>query len=366
MGLAAGIIGLPNVGKSTIFNALCSGSGKAQAENYPFCTIDPNHGIIAVPDERLKSITEFIPTQKVIPAFLELIDIAGLVRGASKGEGLGNQFLGHIKDVDAVAHVVRCFETGDVVHVDGSVDPLRDINTIETELMIKDLDTVERGVTRVERAAKSGDKEMKRKLEIFKKVESKLSEGVAVREALQSAEEMEAIAELHLLSAKPVLYVANVDEQELHEDNESVKKLKAHARSVGAECIKISGKVESEIAELNEDDRKEFLESLGLEEPGLNTLAKSIYKLLGLRTFFTAGEKENRAWTMLAGSTAPQAAGVIHSDFEKGFIRADVYTLEDLQNYKTEANIKAAGKVRSEGKEYVVKDGDIVFFKFNV
>jgi len=365
MGLAAGIIGLPNVGKSTIFNALCSGSGKAEAANYPFCTIDPNHGVVAVPDVRLERITAIIPTEKVVPAFLELIDIAGLVRGASKGEGLGNQFLGHIKSVDAVVHVVRCFEDGDVVHVDGSVDPLRDISTIDTELMFKDLDTAEKGVLRIAKVARSGDKEMKAKLEVYEKIHAKLAEGIPARRALDN-EELQIVSDMHLLSSKPVLYVTNVGEDELLEDNKYVKLVAEHAAGENAQYVKISGKVEAEIAELPVEERAGFLETLGLAEPGLTTLARSIYKLLGLETFFTAGEKENRAWTINAGFTAPQAAGVIHSDFEKGFIKADVYTLADLETYKTESAIRAAGKIRSEGREYLVKDGDIMFFKFNV
>lgn len=363
MGLAAGIIGLPNVGKSTIFNALCS--GKAEAANYPFCTIDPNHGMVAVPDERLERITALVPTEKVIPAFMELIDIAGLVRGASKGEGLGNQFLGHIKSVDAVVHVIRCFHNGDVVHVDGEIDPLRDISTIDTELMFKDLETAERGLTRVAKAAKTGDKEAKAKLAVYEKIHAKLSEGIPARKALEP-EELDLISDMHLLSAKPVLYVTNVGEDELLEDNQHVKAVAAHAAQEGSGYVKISGKVEAEIAELAPEERRDFLDTLGLPEPGLHTLARAVYKLLGLETFFTAGEKENRAWTINAGSTAPQAAGVIHTDFEKGFIRADVYTLEDLETHRTEAAIRAAGKMRSEGRDYIVKDGDIMFFKFNV
>ncbi|MFP4679149.1 MAG: redox-regulated ATPase YchF [Chitinispirillaceae bacterium] len=363
MGLAAGIIGLPNVGKSTIFNALCS--GKAEAANYPFCTIDPNHGMVAVPDQRLERITNLIPTDKVIPAFMELIDIAGLVRGASKGEGLGNQFLGHIKSVDAVVHVIRCFDNGDVVHVDGGIDPLRDISTIDTELIFKDLETAERGLTRVAKAAKTGDKEMKAKLAVYEKIHARLSEGIPARKALQP-EELEMVSDMHLLSSKPVLYVTNVGEDELLEDNEHVRAVAQHAAQEGSQYVKISGKVEAEIAELPPEERSDFLDTLDLPEPGLHTLARSVYRLLGLETFFTAGEKENRAWTINAGSTAPQAAGVIHTDFEKGFIRADVYTLDDLENYKTEAAIKAAGKMRSEGRDYIVKDGDIIFFKFNV
>jgi len=364
MGLTAGIIGLPNVGKSTIFNALCSGSGKAEAANYPFCTIDPNHGIVPVPDERLARITALIPTDKIVPAYLELIDIAGLVRGASKGEGLGNQFLGHIKSVDAVVHVVRCFEDGDVVHVDGSVDPQRDISTIDTELIYKDFETAEKSLTRVSKAAKTGDKDAKTKLAVYEKAYAKLGEGVPARKALEP-EELELISDMHLITSKPVLYVTNVGEDDLLEDNNYVKAAAEHARGEGASCVKICGKVEAEISELPVDERAGFLESLGLAEPGLNTLARAIYKLLGLETFFTAGEKENRAWTIHAGATAPQAAGVIHSDFEKGFIKADVYTLADLETYKSETAIRAAGKIRSEGREYIVKDGDIMFFKFN-
>lgn len=364
MSLAAGIIGLPNVGKSTIFNALSNGN--AQSANYPFCTIDPNHGIVAVPDERLARITALIPTDKVVPAFLELVDIAGLVKGASKGEGLGNQFLGHIKDVNAVLHVVRCFDDDDIVHVEGSIDPARDISIIETELMLADLSTVERGVTRVEKAAKSGDKEAIIKLEVFKKVQNALSQGISVRKVITDPAEVKIIHELHLLTSKPVLYVANVDENGMTEDNDAVKMVHKIAEDEGAGCIKICGKLESEIAMLAEEERIAFLTELGYDEPGLAVLTRAAYSLLGLETYFTAGKTENRAWTITKGSKAPQAAGVIHTDFEKGFIRADVYTLSDLEIYKSEVALRAAGKIRSEGRDYVVQDGDIMFFKFNV
>lgn len=364
MSIAAGIIGLPNVGKSTIFNALSN--GVAQAANYPFCTIDPNHGIVAVPDDRLARITALIPTDKVVPALLELVDIAGLVKGASKGEGLGNQFLGHIKDVNAVLHVVRCFNDDDIVHVEGSIDPTRDISIIETELMLADLSTVERGISRIEKVAKSGDKDAIAKLGVFKKVQEALSQGSAIRKVITDPAEIKMIHELHLLTSKPVLYVANVDENGMTEDNDAVKHVKEIARNEGAECIKICGKLESEISQLPEDERMTFLYELGYKEPGLAVLTRAAYALLGLETYFTAGKTENRAWTITKGSKAPQAAGVIHTDFEKGFIKADVYTVEDLETFKSEVALRAAGKIRSEGRDYTVQDGDIMFFRFNV
>ncbi len=364
MSLSAGIVGLPNVGKSTIFNAISS--GKAEAANYPFCTIDPNTGIVAVPDKRLQQITNIIKTQKIIPAFLELVDIAGLVKGAANGEGLGNQFLGHIKSVDAVAHVVRCFENDDVTHVHGSVDPVRDVEIIDTELALKDLETVERNITRVGKLVKAGDKDAKRKLAIFEQTKEALESAIPVRKA-GIVDEQNDLDELHLLTIKDVLYVANVDEDTLSEDNGHVVALRKLASEEGARCIKLCGKIEEEIAEFEEEEEKmEFLADLGLEEPGLNALAREIYSLLGLQTYFTAGEKETRAWTIHKGNTAPQAAGVIHTDFEKGFIKAEVYTLEDLLSYKGETEMRSAGKIRQEGKEYIVKDGDIMFFKFNV
>jgi GTP-binding protein YchF len=364
MALSAGIVGLPNVGKSTIFNAFCN--GKAEVQNYPFTTIDPNTGIIAVPDERLTRITQLIPTKKVVPAFLELVDIAGLVKGASKGEGLGNQFLGHIKNVDAIVHVVRCFEDENVIHVEGSVDPIRDIGLITTELMLADFGTVERAIPRVEKAAKSGDKEAKEKIVVFQKAYDCLGRGIPVRKELLSAEEKTLISELNLLTSKAVLYAANVDEDTLLEDNAHVKKVREFAAQEGSDVVRLCGKIEAEISSLPAEERPDFLTGLGIAESGLTVLAKAVYHLLNLETFFTAGEDENRAWTIHAKTSAPKAAGTIHTDFEKGFIKADVYTLADLEQYKTEAAIRAAGKMRSEGKEYIVRDGDILFFKFNV
>ena len=364
MGLSAGIAGLPNVGKSTLFNALCS--GKAQVENYPFTTIEPNTGIVAVPDERLGRVTLLSPTQKVVPAFLELVDIAGLVKGASKGEGLGNQFLGHIKNVNAVVHVVRCFEDSNIVHVEGAIDPVRDAGLVETELMLADLGTVERGISRLEKAAKSGNKELKEQLDVFQKAFDSLGAGVPVRKMSLGAEASAAIAEFNLLTAKPVLYVANVDENSVLSDNAAAAALRKHAAANGADMVRICGKIEAEIADLPEQERPEFLAGLGLEKSGLAVLAQAIYRLLGLETFFTATPKENRAWTIKKGTHASKAAGIIHSDFEKGFIRAEVFTLEELEHYKSEAALRATGKVRSEGKDYIIKDGDIVFFRFNV
>jgi ribosome-binding ATPase len=364
MALSAGIIGLPNVGKSTLFNALCA--GRAAAENYPFCTIEANHGVVAVPDDRLGRIAAHITTQKVVPAFLELTDIAGLVKGASQGAGLGNQFLGHIKDVDAVVHVVRCFEDRDVVHVDGSVDPLRDVSTVETELLLKDLETAEKGVERVGKIAKSGEKEHKEKLALFEKVRDALGRGVPARTMELDADGRAAIAEMHLITAKPLLYVANVNDTAIAECAEApfLAALQAHAVKQGVPVVPISGKIEAELNELPETERQEFLASLGIKESGLAALARAMYRLLGLISFFTFNEKELRAWNLRDGSTAPQAAGIIHSDFEKGFVKADVYSVEELERYASEQALRAAGRIRSEGKEYIVKDGEILFFKF--
>ncbi len=365
MALQAGIVGLPNVGKSTLFNALTAAG--AESANYPFCTIEPNVGIVAVPDPRLKRIQACIPTNKVIPAAVELVDIAGLVRGASKGEGLGNQFLGHIRAVDAILQVVRCFEDSEITHVDGNVDPLRDIDTIETELILADLESVEKRLVKYSKQAKGGDKESIFMRDLLTKMKALLDEGKPVRAGEWDENEALGIKNAQVLTSKPILYVCNVDEDALTGgQNDHVDAVRKHAEDVGAGVVLISAQVEAEIAELDEDDKADFLSDLGLKEPGLAVLARATYDLLGLQTYFTAGVKEIRAWTIKEGFTAPQAAGVIHSDFERGFIRAETYTLDDLEAYKSEAALKAAGKIRSEGKSYVVKDGDIMHFLFNV
>lgn len=362
--MKAGIVGLPNVGKSTLFNALTAAG--AESANYPFCTIEPNVGIVSVPDPRLEEIQEHITTQKVIPAVVEIVDIAGLVRGASQGEGLGNQFLGHIRNVDAVLHVVRCFEDGDVVHVDGSVDPIRDIDTIDTELILADLESVERQLERANKKARGGDKEAIARVELLEPAKALLIEGKAARAGDWTEEQEKMLRTAGLITIKPVLYVCNVDEGSAVEGNQFTQTVSEHAATQGAGCIVISGQIEAEVSELDDEERDEFLDDLGLSEPGLNKLARAAYNLLGLHTYFTAGEKEIRAWTIPLGATAPQAAGVIHSDFERGFIRAQVYSLEDLHTHKTEAGLKAAGRLRAEGKDYIVSDGDIVHFLFNV
>ncbi|HSC87402.1 MAG TPA: redox-regulated ATPase YchF [Polyangiaceae bacterium] len=367
MGFACGVVGLPNVGKSTLFNSLSS--AKAEAANFPFCTIEPNVGIVPVPDPRLDKLSVLYSTDSMVPTSIRFVDIAGLVRGASKGEGLGNQFLGHIREVDAIAHVVRCFEDENVVHVEGRVDPVSDVETIHTELALKDLDTVSKRLDKARKQSKGNDPKEKLAVTVLEGLVAHLDSGKPARTfTLGSDKEEEIVRELQLLTIKPTFYVANVDEGSIAnvEANAHYRALVAHAESEGARVVAICAQLEEQIAELDPADRPEFLASAGLTEPGLNRVIRTGYELLGLNTFLTAGKKECRAWTVRKGATAPQAAGAIHTDFERGFIKAEVIWWEDLLQYGSEAKCKEAGKLAIEGKEYVVRDGDVIHFRFNV
>lgn len=366
MALTAGIVGLPNVGKSTLFNAITKAG--AEAANYPFATIDPKVGMVEVPDWRLQRLTELVRPKKTVPTTFEFTDIAGIVRGASKGEGLGNQFLSHIRQVDAICHVVRCFDDDNITHVEGRVDPLADIDTINLELVLADLESVNKRYTRVAKIAKTKDKDAVAELAVLDKIKPVLEEGISARSIEFTDEEQRIVKSLFLLTTKPVLYVANVAEEDVadYETNDYVNKVKEFAASENAEVIVISARAEEEIAELEEEDKAEFLEALGIEESGLDQLIRAAYDLLGLATYFTAGEQEVRAWTFRKGIKAPQAAGIIHTDFERGFIRAETVSFEDLNQYGTMQAAKEAGRVRLEGKDYVVQDGDVMLFRFNV
>ncbi|MCW5516679.1 redox-regulated ATPase YchF [Muriicola sp. Z0-33] len=364
--MKAGIVGLPNVGKSTLFN--CLSNAKAQSANFPFCTIEPNIGVVNVPDPRLQKLEELVNPQRVLPATVEIVDIAGLVKGASKGEGLGNQFLGNIRETDAILHVLRCFDNDNVVHVDGSVDPIRDKETIDMELQLKDLETVEKKLDKVKRAAKTGNKDAQKEADALMQLKTGLEAGISVRAIeIEKDARRDFVKPLQLITDKPVLYVCNVDEDAAVTGNAYVEKVKSAVANEDAEVIVLAVGTEADITELETyEERQMFLEDLGLTEPGSAKLIRGAYKLLNLETYFTAGEKEVRAWTIPIGATAPQAAGVIHTDFEKGFIRAEVISYDDYVSYGSEAKVKEAGKMRVEGKEYVMQDGDVMHFRFNV
>ncbi|AMV20922.1 redox-regulated ATPase YchF [Planctomyces sp. SH-PL14] len=363
--MEAGIVGLPNVGKSSLFNAVTC-TQAAQAANYPFCTIEPNEGMVSVPDDRLDRIAAYFKPQKIIPAQIKLVDIAGIVKGASEGEGLGNKFLSHIREVDAIVQVVRCFADPDVIHVAGKVDPVSDMEVIDTELMLADMQVLENTLPKIQRTAKSGDKDAKLRVEIIEKCLARLNAGQPIRGGEFDPAELKIIAQYGFMTAKPILYVANVDDTDVLGEGDLVKRVREFAEKRGADVVPVCAKFESELAELDPPDRKEMLESVGLKEPALSALARAVYHTLGQQSYFTAGEKEVRAWTVPVGATAPQGAGVIHTDFERGFIRAEVYALDDLEAHKSESAIRAAGKLRVEGKSYVMKDGDICHFLFNV
>ncbi|KRG38506.1 GTP-binding protein [Stenotrophomonas pictorum JCM 9942] len=363
MGIKCGIVGLPNVGKSTLFNALTK-AGIAAA-NFPFCTIEPNTGIVPVPDPRLEALAAIVKPERVIPTTMEFVDIAGLVAGASKGEGLGNKFLAHIRETDAIAHVVRCFEDGNVIHVANKVDPIADIETIDTELALADLESVLKALDRATRAAKANDKEALARKPVLEKLSAVLDQGRSARSAGLDAEEKALIRDMFLITLKPLMYIANVAEDGF-ENNPHLDAVRARAEAEGAEVVPVCAAIEEEMAQLDDADRDEFLKDLGLDEPGLNRVIRAGYKLLGLQTYFTAGVKEVRAWQLRAGSTAPQAAGVIHTDFERGFIRAETIAYDDFINLKGEQGAKEAGRLRLEGKDYIVKEGDVLHFRFNV
>ena len=365
MSLSVGIVGLPNVGKSTIFNSMTN--AQVASENYAFCTIEPNHGIVMVPDSRIETIKKYIDTEKTIYNTIEFFDIAGLVKGASTGEGLGNKFLSHIRNVDAIIHVVRCFKNTDVTHVDGDIDPIRDIETINTELLIKDIESIEKRIKNIQKIAKSGDKEAKKELELLEKILGDLNDGRMIHDLKLDSSNLKILKSLALLTEKPMIYVANISDADLTDNsNQHLTTLSNYIQSSDKTLLTLSGAIEMEISSMDADEQKEFLKEYGLEESGLNKMIRYAYKTLQLETFFTAGPKEIRAWSIPGGSKAPEAAGAIHSDFERGFIKAEIYTIDDLIKYENENDIKNAGKLRQEGKEYIVQDGDVIFFKFNI